>query len=184
AGDGARPYRVESLRPLAEIPGVRLISLQLNEGTDQLGMLPVGMSVETLDADYDKGEHGFLDAVAAMQAVDLVVSCDTSMAHLAGALGRPVWIALNEAPEWRWQRDRSDNIWYPTARLFRQDARGDWDGVFVRMAQALVQRLTKGELTKGENGSKRVIDKRAIDDAPGLPPRVEVSWGELLDKVT
>ncbi len=142
-GDGFRSYKLEALRPLATIPGVRLISLQAGLGTEQLGTLPTGMAVETLDPDYDAGEHGFLDAAAVMEVVDLVVSCDTSMVHLAGALGRPVWIALNEAPEWRWGRDRTDNVWYPTARLFRQDSRGDWDGVFVRMAHALTQRLNE-----------------------------------------
>jgi tetratricopeptide (TPR) repeat protein len=140
-GDGFRSYRLETLRPLAAISGVRLISLQAGEGTDQLGNLPMGLAVETLEPDYDVGDHSFLDAAAVMEAVDLVVTCDTSMAHLAGALGRPVWIALNQAPEWRWGRDRTDSVWYPTARLFRQDTRGDWDGVFVRMAHALTERL-------------------------------------------
>ena len=95
------------------------------------------MNVERLGPDFDTGEHGFIDAAAVIEVVDLIVSCDTSIVHVAGALGRPVWIALNKIPEWRWQLDRSDSIWYPSATLFRQEARGDWDGVFSRMAEAL-----------------------------------------------
>ena len=95
------------------------------------------------------------------------------MAHLAGALGRPVWIALNEAPEWRWQRQRSDSIWYPTARLFRQQARGDWDKVFLDMAEALTHLLQRGSIAS----TSELF-------APSNLPPVEVSWGELLDKIS
>ena len=119
------------------------------------------------------GEDGFLDSAAALEVVDLVVTCDTSMAHLAGALGRPVWVALNDAAEWRWQRQRSDSVWYPTARLFRQRARGDWDKVFLEMAEALAHLLKKGaNASTGE----------AL--TPSELPQVEVSWGELLDKIS
>ena len=76
-----------------------------------------------------------------MMSLDLVVSCDTSVAHLAGALGRPVWIALKFDAEWRWLRDRDDSPWYPTARLFRQTTPGDWSGLFKRMATALKEAL-------------------------------------------
>ncbi len=171
-GDDVRSYRLDALRPLAKIPGVRLISLQIKEGTEQLRSLPSEMHVETLP-DFDIGEDGFLDSAAAMEVVDLIVTCDTSMAHLAGALGRPAWIALNEAPEWRWQRQRGDSIWYPTARLFRQRAKGDWDRVFLDMAEALGRLLNKGA-----NVSTFEMLKNSK-----LPP-VEVSWGELFDKIS
>jgi tetratricopeptide (TPR) repeat protein len=167
-GNNLRSYRLDALRPLAKIPDVRLISLQINQGTEQLKSLPSDMRVETLP-NFDVGEDGFLDAAAALKAVDLVVSCDTSIAHLAGALGRPVWIALNDAPEWRWQRQRRDSIWYPTARLFRQKTRGDWDKVFLDMAEALTRLLQKG--TNGWPAEVKM-------------PMVEVSWGELLDKIS
>ena len=171
-GDDLRSYPLDALRPLAKIPDVRLISLQINEGTEQLLRLPHDMKVETLP-DFDQGQDGFLDSAAAIEVVDLVVTCDTSMAHLAGALGRPVWIALNETPEWRWQRQRSDSIWYPTARLFRQRARGDWDKVVLDMAQVLTRSLRKGV---NSSASEAPI-------ASKLPP-VEVSWGEFLDKIS
>ena len=72
-----------------------------------------------------------------MQALDLVVTSDTAVAHLAGALGRPVWMALQRMPEWRWMLERTDSPWYPTMRLFRQPTRGDWSGVFDAMEEAL-----------------------------------------------
>ena len=117
-----RSYPLAALRPLAAISGVRLISLQINNGSEQLENLAPDMSVERLGPDFDTGENGFIDAAAVIEVVDLIVSCDTSIVHLAGALGRPVWIALGETPEWRWQLERSDSVWYPSATLFRQNA--------------------------------------------------------------
>src|SRR5262249_35099339 len=74
--------------------------------------------------------------------LDLIVTSDTAVAHLAGALGRPVWVALKHVPDWRWMIDREDSPWYPTARLFRQTRAGDWDEVFARVAAALVRLAT------------------------------------------
>jgi tetratricopeptide (TPR) repeat protein len=173
-GNTVRSFPLAALRPLAEIRGVRLISLQINDGVEQLSTLHPGMQVEQLGSDFDSGDHGFIDAAAVIEVVDLIVSCDTSLVHLAGALGRPVWIALNEPPEWRWQRERNDSIWYPTATLFRQDARGDWDGVFLRIAESLK------ELT--ERRSIAAADE--IADPPRAAPHVKVSWGEFLDKIS
>ena len=123
-GDGFRSFRLDALRPLAALPGVRLIGLQLKEGKEELDKLPTDMHVEVPGPDFDAGPDGFLDTAAVLALMDLVISCDTSIAHLAGALGRPLWIALNRTPEWRWQRQRTDTIWYPTARLFRQETNG------------------------------------------------------------
>jgi tetratricopeptide (TPR) repeat protein len=146
-GDAWRSFRLDALQTLAAIPGVRLISLQLKDGIEELKSLPAGMRVEVLDDDFDAGEHGFLDSAAVLGAVDLVISCDTSIAHLAGALGRPVWIALNRDPEWRWQRQRDDSIWYQTARLFRQQTLGDWGSVFARMTAEIAQLLDAAKCT-------------------------------------
>jgi ADP-heptose:LPS heptosyltransferase len=79
----------------------------------------------------------FLDTAAVMKNLDLVVTCDTSIAHLAGALGVPVWVALRQAGEWRWLIDRADSPWYPSMRLFHQTHAGDWQGVFTQMAAEL-----------------------------------------------
>ena len=131
-----RSYPLAALRPLATISAVRLISLQINDGSEQLENLAPDMNVERLGPDFDTGENGFIDAAAVLEVVDLVVSCDTSIVHLAGALGRPVWIALGEMPEWRWQLDRSDSIWYPSATLFRQNAQRRLGGSFFAYGES------------------------------------------------
>lgn len=136
-GGEDRFFPVSALQGLARHPAIRLISLQKGEGADQLDRLPEAMVVETLGEDFDSGPQAFLDSAAAMMSLDLVITTDTAVAHLAGALGRPVWVALKQVPDWRWMLDRSDSPWYPTARLFRQRARGDWTGVFDAIEAAL-----------------------------------------------
>lgn len=167
-----RAFKLQHLKPLAAVPGVRLISIQMGEGIEQIEKLR-GMTVDTLGPDFDSGEDAFVDTAAVIANVDLVVTCDTSIAHLAGAMGKPVWIALIASPEWRWQRDRKDSVWYPSARLFRQATDGDWDGVFREMADALRERVSRPDSGK--------LPPRA-GQAPA--PRVPVSWGECIDKIT
>jgi Flp pilus assembly protein TadD len=135
--DIARAYPIGELASLAGVAGVRLISLQRGFGEEQLHQAPAAFAIERLASDYDAGAHAFLDAAAVMAGLDLVVTCDTSIAHLAGALGRPVWVALKRDSEWRWLRGREDSPWYPTMRLFRQTSAGDWPSVFAAMAEAL-----------------------------------------------
>ena len=142
--DRYRSAPLAQLAPLATIPNVRLISLQAVHGLDQLSNLPTGMRVETLGPGVTDNPNGFSEIAAVMASLDLVVSSDTAVVHLAGALARPVWVALGAIPDWRWQLRRSDSPWYPTARLFRQTARGDWTGVFADMAIELAQ-LVSGE---------------------------------------
>ena len=90
-----------------------------------------------LGPDFDRGPDAFLDTAAVMASLDLVLSTDTAIAHLAGALARPTWVALSAVPEWRWLLAREDSPWYPTMRLFRQPARGDWRTVASALAAAL-----------------------------------------------
>ncbi|WP_255360618.1 tetratricopeptide repeat protein [Magnetospirillum sp. XM-1] len=135
--DKGRSIPLACLAPLAAIPGVRLISLQKNEGVEQLDCLPAGMTVETLGADFDAGPGAFLDSAAVMMNLDLVVTSDTAIAHLAGALGRPVWVLLQAVPDWRWLDGRADCPWYSNMRLFHQEAAGDWDGLAARVAAEL-----------------------------------------------
>src|SRR6185312_622651 len=115
--DAGRSIALKHFLDLAAVPGVRLISLQKNEGSEQLGR---GDPVETLGPDFDAGPDAFRDTLAAMESLDLIVTSDTSIAHVAGALGRPVWVALKRVPDWRWMLGREDSPWYPTMRLFRQ----------------------------------------------------------------
>jgi hypothetical protein len=132
-----RSFALRELHRVAVISGVRLISLQKFDGLEQIEDLPSGMRLETLGADFDAGPDAFLDTAAVMESLDLVITCDTSIAHLAGALARPTWVALKHVPDWRWMLDRDDSPWYPTARLFRQSSDGDWSGVFEAMHRAL-----------------------------------------------
>ncbi|MGP8265711.1 MAG: tetratricopeptide repeat protein [Beijerinckiaceae bacterium] len=132
-----KSFHICELQNISKLPGVRLISLQKNEGSEQIAELPDGMKMETLGEEFDAGFDGFLDSAAVMENLDLIITTDTSIAHLAGALGRPVWILLPFVPDWRWLLDRDDSPWYPTARLFRQTDTGNWRGVVDRVREAL-----------------------------------------------
>ena len=81
----------------------------------------------------------FADTAALMNRLDLIISGDTSLVHLAGALGRPAWVLLQRTADWRWLRGRADSPWYPTLRLFRQERHGDWEGVVAAASDALRQ---------------------------------------------
>jgi len=135
--DRRRSVPLENFAPLSAIPDVRLISLQAIHGLDQLTRLPAGMAVETLGEKITDNPEGLDEIAAVMANLDLVVTSDTAAAHLAGALGRPAWVALSHDPDWRWLRDRADSPWYPTMRLFRQRRPGDWPGLFAEIAVAL-----------------------------------------------
>ncbi|MBV8634716.1 MAG: glycosyltransferase family protein, partial [Burkholderiaceae bacterium] len=132
---------------LADIPGVRLISLQKINGMEQLDQLPAYSKIETLGSEFDAGPDAFVDTAAVMMELDLVVTVCTSIAHLAGALGRPTWLALQAVPYWLWMQDRSDTPWYPSFRLFRQRERGAWPQVFDDMEQALRHHLVPNSLS-------------------------------------
>jgi Flp pilus assembly protein TadD len=133
-----KSFPVAALERIARLPGVRLISLQKGEGTEQLHHLPAGMTIETYD--FDEGSDAFLDSAAMIEACDLVISADSAPAHLAGALGVPTWIALKRVPDWRWFLGRDDSPWYPSVRLFRQQTMGYWDNVFEAMGAELISR--------------------------------------------
>jgi len=122
---------------IAKIPSARLISLQKSSGAAQQLDLPAGMKVESLGEEFDAGPDAFLDAAAVMESLDLVVSVDTSIAHLAGALARPTFVVLKYMPDWRWLLGRDDSPWYPTMRLFRQRRAGDWASAFAQVENQL-----------------------------------------------
>jgi tetratricopeptide (TPR) repeat protein len=135
--DVGRSVPLEMFGRLARIPGVRLISLQKGGALDQLRAVAKDLRVEVLGEEFDAGPQAFLDSAAVMTHLDLIITCDTALAHLAGALGRPTWIAIKRVPDWRWLLDRADCPWYPSVRLFRQTHRGDWGGVFDAMQAEL-----------------------------------------------
>jgi ADP-heptose:LPS heptosyltransferase len=129
------------LEPLAQLPGVTLVSLQKGPGSEQLRAVDFGNRIVDWTSELDSGTDGFLDTAAVMTGLDLVISSDTSIAHLAGALGCPVWTALNTSPEWRWLLERCDSPWYPTMRLFRQSKDGEWSSVVQAMLESLERLL-------------------------------------------
>ena len=135
--DRNRSIPLASFEPLARCSRVRLLSLQKGTGAEQLqdlaGRIPV--------ADVGSRLDDFRDTAAVLVNLDLVIACDTAVAHLAGALGVPVWVALPFTADWRWLLDRSDSPWYPTMRLFRQRQPGDWPGVFEDIKAELAARL-------------------------------------------
>ena len=134
-GSEGKAYTVSALEGISRLPGVRLIGLQKNAGSEQLAQLPPGMTVERYE--FDDGPDAFLDTAAIMKNCDLVITADSAPAHLAGALGVPAWVALKYVPDWRWFLGRADSPWYPSLRLFRQAAPNDWASVFAAMETAL-----------------------------------------------
>ena len=135
--DRHRSFSLTSIEPLARLDNVSLVSLQKGTGAEQLKLLDGRFSV--LDLGPELAE--FTDTAAIMKCLDLVVCCDTSVAHLAGALGVNVWVALSTIVDWRWLLKREDSPWYPTMRLFRQERLGEWGPVFAQMAAELRRRF-------------------------------------------
>ncbi|MCC8961266.1 tetratricopeptide repeat protein [Bradyrhizobium sp. Pear76] len=133
AYDWRRSLPFDRLRPLLDCPGARFVSLQVGPGQRQLtefdaGIVNVGAEIDT---------RSFVDAAAIIANLDLVITVDSAIAHLAGAMGKPVWILLAKGSDWRWLKGRDDTPWYPQARLFRQTSPGDWTEVIGRLAAAL-----------------------------------------------
>jgi tetratricopeptide (TPR) repeat protein len=158
AWDRHRSIPPEQFGVLARLPGVRLISLQKGDQAEA----GRGAPVLSLGRRLDEDAGPFMDTAAIMQNLDLVITADTAIAHLAGALGVPVWVGLCAAPDWRWLLQGETSPWYPTMRLFRQWVPGDWEDVFTRLAAEL---------------------QRLLAERPAAPVVVEMSPGELLDRL-
>jgi len=127
--DHNRSMQLATLAPLVHIPGVRFFSLQKGEwGNPRTGLEII---------DWTKEPKDFADTAALIANLDLVIAVDTAVAHLAGAMGKPVWTLLPFVPDWRWLLDREDSPWYPSMRLFRQPSREDWDSVVAQVVDAL-----------------------------------------------
>ncbi len=135
--DRLRSAHLRHFAPLAR-EGVHLINLQLGAGREQIDAVADRFAVAELSPRSQEAAWTFLDTAAVMRGLDLVIAVDTAVAHLAGGLGVPTWVALAFAPDWRWLLDREDSPWYPTVRLFRQKRFGDWDDVFERMGRELI----------------------------------------------
>ena len=132
-----RACTFQDLLPLLRIPGVSFVSVQKGEPVQQ--WRDYGGEVALLDLDAQLTD--FAETAAVLSHVDLLISTDTAVVHLAGALGMPVWTLLHSASEWRWMQSRLDSPWYPSMRLFRQTTPGDWQEVVVQVEEALRQLL-------------------------------------------
>lgn len=131
--DRNRSCPLSALAPWFALPGIAWFSLQKGDAAGQLAAQPEARAVHDLGSELES----FADTAAAIAALDLVITVDTSVAHVAGALGRPVWVLLPFAPDWRWLLERDDSPWYPTMQLIRQRTRGDWAEVASRVAAEL-----------------------------------------------
>lgn len=135
-GDRYRSMPLDLLEPLTRVPGVRLLSLHKGVGQAHLAASPLCERIDDLGGEL----ADFTDTAAALQSLDLFISTDTAVLHLAGTLGVPTWAMLFVDADWRWLTDRGDSPWYPSMTLFRQDRPGDWSGVVARVGAALAER--------------------------------------------
>jgi len=181
--DRQRSVPLHHFEPLAKIPGVRLFSLQKDNGVEQIEALNGAFEVIDFGDELD-GESGpFMDTAAIMSNLDLIVTSDTSIPHLAGALDVPVWMALSLSPDWRWLLEREDSPWYPSMRLFRQRQLGDWSEVFARIAVALRAKAPAPSEKTSASGSPNLAppDADPADAvATGRRPIVTTRFNALL----
>src|SRR5262249_26726406 len=133
--DYRRSVGLERLKPLLDVPGVNFASLQVGPRAADLA----DVSADAV-ADISSELTDFAETAGAILNLDLVIAVDTSVVHLAGALGRPAWVMLPFSPDWRWLLDRDDSPWYPTLKLYRQPEPGDWNHVVRRVAADLAER--------------------------------------------
>ncbi|WP_158280247.1 tetratricopeptide repeat protein [Azospirillum sp. TSH100] len=144
-GDRHRSPRFAAVAPLLALPGLHMVLLQVGDGRRDLA----GHALPPTVTDLGGRIRDFADTAAIMAGLDLVITSCTAPAHLAGALGRPVWIMLPFAPDWRWMEGRADSPWYPTARLFRQPTPGDWTSVVAAISAELQAVVAGRRLLEG-----------------------------------
>jgi Flp pilus assembly protein TadD len=137
--DRLRSIPLRYFAALGQVGSVQFYSLQKHHGLDQLPEVAGRLPLVDLSSRLDVAAGPFMDTAALMKSLDLIITCDTALAHLAGALAVPVWTVLSFAADWRWLLDREDSPWYPTMRLFRQKRPGDWAEVFERVTAALAR---------------------------------------------
>lgn len=162
-----RSAPLEAFAPLAAIPGVRLFSLQKGQPAEEIKTASFRRELYDFGDSFDADGQAFLDTAAVMMSLDLVVTVDTSVAHVAGALGRPVHLLLRVEPDWRWLARETDTVWYPSARLFRQRVAGDWSEPMALIAADIIARTS-------QKGSAPTLDHL---------PKVPISYGELAGQI-
>jgi tetratricopeptide (TPR) repeat protein len=167
----AKSLPLEKFKPLLQTPGVSFYSLQKQTGEEQIKEWN-GLNLKTFDADFDDKHGRFMDTAAVIKHLDLVITIDTSISHLAAALGKPVWIMIPEPPDWRWMLERDDTPWYPNnMRLFRQPTQGDWDNVIATMTQELQRVLkTKAPLIEFRKKGESLKKQTTSDSSNKISP--------------
>ncbi len=135
--DMFRSIPLKYFEPLAELDNIEFVSLQSGHGVEQMAHWRGAKPLLQLGAEVDQTSGAFMDTAAIAKHLDLIITSDTSIAHLGGALGVPTWIALNYVPDWRWLLQRYDSPWYPSVRLFRQEKLGEWAPVFSKILAQL-----------------------------------------------
>ncbi len=143
--DVGRSFPLTLFKNISEIPNVELISLHKGEGVSQIG--EIDFNLTSFGSDFDSGNDAFIDTAAVMMNCDLIITSDTAVAHLAGALGCQTWLALKHIPDWRWMLNRIDSPWYPTLTLYRQKKLGDWASVFDAINRDLNFNILKRKIT-------------------------------------
>jgi len=192
----AKSMSVKFFEPLAKLPGVSLYSLQKIFGTDQLKDLDKSVTIHDFGPNFDK--RRFMDTAAVIKNLDLIITVDTSISHLAAALGAPTWIILPEPADWRWMLKRLDTPWYPNVRLFRQQRTGDWTTVIQHIIQALMDLLSNNpqvsdqSITQGQSSTltgisdleQRVHQKQSTKNIEVCTELESLPLDEFIDQMT
>jgi hypothetical protein len=148
--DSDRSIPLKTILPILGVRGARYFGLQKDLRHDDPEMLDANPQITRLDQEISD----FEDTAGIIMSLDLVISSDTSTAHLAGALGKPVWVLLPFSPDWRWLLDRDDSPWYPTAKLFRQKSIGDWPTVVDDVREELDKLVQAKKADKGSSSQR------------------------------
>lgn len=183
-----KSVQLAQFKVIADCPGVSLYCLQKETGMDQLHDKSYGFELKLFPEDFDESHGRFMDTAAVIKNLDLVVAVDTGSAHIAAALGAPVWVLLPHPSDWRWMNDRLDTPWYPNMRLFRQPRAGDWEPVFAEIATE-IKKLISGQIQnpalidakdektntpitivekKSEQKSELLVEKKSINSSVEL----------------
>ena len=170
-----RSAPLECFAPLAELPNVSLVVLQKGKGLQEVETVSFYDKLILLGDEFDEGGQAFVDTAAVMMLLDRIVSVDTSILHVAGALGRPTDLLLRRDPDWRWLARESDNVWYPSVTLYRQKSAGDWSEPMGRLCDALSQRQNASEVPSSASEQRETL-------ADPSRPLMPVSIGELADR--
>lgn len=161
--DKSRSCDLSLFKSLADFPNVTFYSLQ--KGRDE-GLIKELSQRNANFIDLGSKIENFADSTAIVEQMDLIISVDTSLVHLAGAMGKPVWTLLPHVPDWRWMLNRTDSPWYPTMKLFRQGKEGDWHGIFGRVKEELANFYNnKNEINISIDSGIKEKDKHTLMDA-------------------